>query len=55
MIESGAVVTVGKIRKATSRDELVAAENIYQEPHSPEIMLKDDIYKEFKLRGYNYR
>lgn len=49
------MVAKGRIRKANNRDEPVDVETTCVTPSSSIKMLRRDIYKELRLRGYNYR
>lgn len=54
-MESNSVIAKGKIRTADAANDLFLVENVAQASPNEQKMLKKDVYKELKLRGYDYR
>lgn len=54
-MENDSIVVKGIIREANDKDENVIVDNVEHASLSPTKMLEKDVYKELKLRGYDYR
>lgn len=55
VLESDSIVASGKIRVASDVDGQIGVEDIDSGLLSSTKMVKSDIYKELRLRGYQYR
>lgn len=54
-MENDSIVVKGMIREANDMDESITVENVEHLLLSSTKMIEKDVYKELKLRGYDYR